>query len=88
MDHKATIRDYIKKMQANQGRKGLNDDTALIEEGFLDSLAAVELVLFLEERFGVEIDPGEVNQELFYSVNAIAALIEQKRLAQTVLEQA
>ncbi len=44
----------------------------------LDSMAIMQLLLILEEKFGVRIPMGEVTRENFGSTEAIAALIRQK----------
>ena len=53
-------------------------DTPLIQNGYLTSLEAVELVMFLGEKFGIEIDPEEVNEHNFRSISSIATLVERK----------
>ena len=34
--------------------------------------------MFLGEKFGIEIDPEEVNEHNFRSISSIATLVEQK----------
>ena len=51
----------------------------LLDRGPIDSLGVVRLVDFLEERFGIEISPGEVTIKNFRSVDAMLALIARKR---------
>ncbi len=50
-------------------------ETDLIETGLLDSLALVELLLGLEEEFGVEVPLAELEIESFRSVRSIAAYV-------------
>jgi acyl carrier protein len=38
----------------------------------------VELVMFLEERFGIMVEDEELDEENFGSVNAIAGLVAGK----------
>jgi acyl carrier protein len=45
----------------------------------LDSMAVVELVAALEERFGVEIDDQDVTESVFETVGSLAALLDRKR---------
>lgn len=45
----------------------------------LDSMAVVELVVALEERFGITIDEDQVTGEVFETVGSLAALIDTKR---------
>ncbi|MCI8366292.1 MAG: D-alanine--poly(phosphoribitol) ligase subunit DltC [Eggerthellaceae bacterium] len=52
-------------------------DIDLFEEGLLDSMAAIELLVAIEENFGVEIAPTAVEREEMNTVNKI---IEQVRV--------
>lgn len=49
-----------------------NDDTPLVEGNILDETGVVELVLFIEETYGAQVDEADVTQENFDTVNAIA----------------
>ena len=62
-------------------REGLDVgvDRPLIDEGYLTSLQTVELVMFLEDQFQIAIEPTEVDEENFHSLNTIAALVGRKR---------
>jgi D-alanine--poly(phosphoribitol) ligase subunit 2 len=51
-------------------------DLDLLEAGLLDSLALVELLVGLDEEFGLEISPTEVEREEVSSVNKIMAFVE------------
>jgi D-alanine--poly(phosphoribitol) ligase subunit 2 len=51
------------------------DDTDLVETGLLDSLALVELLFAIEQRFGVDLSLGELDIENFRSVERIAAFL-------------
>jgi D-alanine--poly(phosphoribitol) ligase subunit 2 len=50
-------------------------DTDLVETGLLDSLALVELLFAIEQRFGVDLSLGELDIENFRSVERIAAFL-------------
>ncbi|MFE3999801.1 acyl carrier protein [Nocardioides sp. YIM B13467] len=41
----------------------------------LDSLALVELITVLEDRFGFEMDEDDINAEVFESVGSLAAYV-------------
>lgn len=45
----------------------------------LDSMAVVELVSALEERFGFEIDDKDITGELFETLGSLAAFVDAKR---------
>lgn len=57
-------------------------DFALVDSGALDSLTILRLVVLLEDRFGVRIDPEEVVLENFATPAALARLVDGKRAAQ------
>jgi acyl carrier protein len=50
-------------------------ETDLVETGLLDSLALVELLFAIEQRFGVDLSLGELDIENFRSVERIAAFL-------------
>lgn len=45
----------------------------------LDSLAVVELVTIIEERFGFYIDDDEFGGDVFDTIGTLAAFVEEKR---------
>ncbi len=51
------------------------DGVNLIEENIIDSFEVVNIVMELEEEFGIEIDAEEVVSENFETVDAITALV-------------
>ena len=70
------IRDFITQELMQRSDVALADDVALIDEGHLTSLQTVELLMFLEEKFEIEIDPIEVDEENFKTLTTIAALVQ------------
>ena len=44
----------------------------------LDSMAVLELVLALEQRFGIEIDGDDITAEIFETIAALAAFVDSK----------
>jgi acyl carrier protein len=72
----STIREYL-LADAMQGasENELSDDTNLVEEEILDSLGIFALVEFLEETFGIQIEPDEVVMPNFETVASIEALV-------------
>lgn len=60
----------------------LPDDQDIFSLGFINSLFAMQLVLFVEKEFGIEIDNADLDIDNFHTVNAIAALVEHKRSPQ------
>ena len=55
-----------------------NLDMDLIEEGLLDSLAMVELLVSIEDEFGVVISPTEFDKDELSSVHKIEKILVSK----------
>ena len=53
-------------------------DEDLFELGFLDSMAAVELLVDIEDEFDVSIAPTEVEREEMNTVNLIIEQVEKR----------
>jgi acyl carrier protein len=56
----------------------LRDDASLMGEGIVDSTGVLELVMFVEESFGIIVDDDEVLPDNFDSVVVLAAYVERK----------
>lgn len=70
------IRDELLR---GDGQASLEPNASLISTGILDSLALLKLLLFIEERFSLKVNDGEVNPRNFETVDRITAFIENKR---------
>ena len=56
----------------------LTDDTPLISGGILDSIATLQLVMYIEETFRVSFEPHEVDKENLDSLNLMVGLLDSK----------
>ena len=72
----AEIRGWLQENVT--GDREIPNDEPLIENGVLTSLQTVELVMFMEEKFGITVEDDELDEENFGSVNNIAGLVESK----------
>jgi len=74
-----TIKDYIlAEFLPGENPAELTDSTPLITGGILDSLATVKLVVFLEQRFNVEIQAHETMVDYLNTIADIAQLVRSK----------
>jgi acyl carrier protein len=53
-------------------------DASFLENGIIDSMNVLELVMFVEEKFGVQVADNEIIPENFDSVSKLAAFILRK----------
>jgi acyl carrier protein len=76
---KDTIRSYIlDEFLPGENPAALTDSTPLITGGILDSLATIKLVVFLEERFKVQIQAHETMVDYLDTIADIAQLVSSK----------
>lgn len=75
-DIKAKTRDFMAK--SFPGRP-IEDDQDIFALGFVNSLFAMQLVMFVEKEFGMTVEDDDLNIDNFRTVNAIANLVESKQ---------
>ena len=56
----------------------IGDDTSFLDSGIIDSTGVLELVDFLDEEFGVEVEDSELIPENLDSINKISAYLGSK----------
>ncbi len=57
----------------------LGNDDSFLDNGIIDSTGILELIFFVEEQFGIQIDTSEVLPENFDSINRLIAYIQRKQ---------
>jgi acyl carrier protein len=68
---------FILERFAPLGASRLDESTSLVESGWLDSFAIVELVAFLEREFQVVLRDNDVVPINFETLGAIRRLLER-----------
>lgn len=72
------IRSFIEdNFLFREDRSSLSDTESLLEAGLIDSTGILELVVFLEERFKIDIADVDLTPANFDSINAIVAYLER-----------
>jgi acyl carrier protein len=73
------IRQYIlENFLFTDDESALRDDASFLEEGIVDSTGVLELVMFVEETFGIEVADEEIVPENFDSVEKLARYVRAK----------
>ena len=76
---KSTVKRFIlEEFLPGEKPDALTDQTPLVAEGILDSLATLRLVSFLEKEFKIALAPHEVDAEYLNTLPSIAALVNSK----------
>ncbi|MCB2298655.1 acyl carrier protein [Clostridium tagluense] len=73
------VKEKLKKYLSRFFRKHvIQEDEDIFELGFVNSLFAMQLVMFIEKEFGVVVDNKDLDMENFKTVNSMVKLIEGK----------
>ncbi len=81
----ATLKTELKeliigRLKLEMGTDEIDDADPLFGEGLgLDSIDALELVLALEQKYGIKVEDEEVGKRIFASIDALAAYVDEKR---------
>ena len=79
MELEKTIRDYVlREFLRDRGPDALKTCGGLIRGGILDSMSILQLVGFLEETWGIELQAHELDVENLDTVEQIANLVRSK----------
>jgi acyl carrier protein len=74
----AKVRGYIlENLMFSSDANELANDASLLERGVIDSTGVLEIILFLESEFGVEVKASEMLPENFDSVNNMVRFVSR-----------
>ena len=75
----ARIRTYVlDNFLFTNDETRLDDNASFLEEGIVDSTGVLELVMFVEEGFGVTVEDEEIVPDNFDSVTQLAHYVRHK----------
>ncbi len=77
---KRDIREFIvENFLYGQDDQGLRDHVSLLANGLIDSTGVLELVSFVEERYGIFVTDSELVPDNFDSINNLTLFVEKKK---------
>lgn len=76
-DIKTEVRRYVLASFV-AGGFSVDDSTPLITGGLIDSVGMISLVRFIEQHFGIEFRPREIDAHRLDTIDAIAQAIQRK----------
>ena len=74
-----SIRTYIAENLLFRKHYPYADTTSFLEEGIVDSMGIMELVMFVEEHFDTTVEDHELTPDNFDSVSQLAAYVRRKQ---------
>jgi acyl carrier protein len=72
------IENFISERFIFDPEQAIGRDDSLLETGTIDSTSILEVVLFLEENFGIKVDDQDMVPSNLDSVNKIADFVQRK----------
>ena len=79
MEHKQAIREFVVENFLFGEANGLEEETSFLENGIIDSTGILELVTYLEETFGIEVEDEELVPENLDSIANVAKYLTTKQ---------
>jgi len=73
------VRDYIVRTFLFGDGSKLGDETSFLENSILDSTGMLELICFVEQEFGISIDPAELIPDNLDSIRKVTEFVERKK---------
>ena len=86
MDDASKIRDFVVNTFLFGDGAFLKEDTSFLEEGIIDSTGILELIMFLEETFGIKIEDSELIPDNMDSILNITRFVQSKIGGRAVAE--
>ena len=83
MPLKSEIKNFIIENFLYGQNDGFGEDVSFMQKGIIDSTGIVELISFVEEKYGISIADDELIPDNFDSVNKLSAFINRKTEAVT-----
>ncbi|MDZ7344717.1 MAG: acyl carrier protein [candidate division KSB1 bacterium] len=73
------LREFIvAQFMYEQNNKSLDPDDDLLNQGIVDSMGILQVVNFMEEKFGIHVNDEEITPENFRSLRTLTDLVMQK----------
>ena len=80
MEVKKQIRDFIvQNALFGSSERNFNDEDSFLEKEIIDSTGVLELVSFVEERFGIEVGDEELIPDNFDSISKLGEYVRKKQ---------
>ncbi len=78
MNYAKDVREFVINNFLFGDASSLQDDKSFLDGGIVDSTGMLELIMFLENTYGIKIEPEEMVPENLDSVNRVAGFVTRK----------
>jgi acyl carrier protein len=78
MNYKTGVKDFVVSNLLFGAAGDLKDNMSFLDSGTVDSTGVLEIIMFLEETYGLKIDPEEMVPENLDSIDRISEFLTRK----------
>ena len=77
-DFAGSVREFILKQFPLARKHRVKDSDHLLESGMLDSVGVLEIVSFIEQKYGVAVSDEDLVPENFQTIDRIAGFVRSR----------
>ncbi len=77
MDRHQQIYEFLSGTLLPDAKLEFDPEKNLLEDGDVDSVAMMEMIVWLEETFDIQIDADDLTPDNFASINAMVSYVEK-----------
>ncbi|BET96832.1 acyl carrier protein [Xenorhabdus taiwanensis] len=74
-ERKSQVSEYFCKLS---GKQDLGDTVNIFDTGLVNSLAAIQLIAFLEKNFRIKVEIDDLDNANFSSIEAVCHFLDKK----------
>jgi acyl carrier protein len=78
MDHQEVIRSFLAERFLFDREAAIDPSSSLIQGGVLDSTGVMEVVMFLEDTFGLKVQDQEIVAANFETIDGMCRFVDSK----------
>ena len=78
MNYTKEVRDFVVSNFLFGDASSLQDNTSFLNSGIVDSTGILELIVFLEQKFKIKIEPEEMLPENLDSIEKVTRFLVRK----------
>ncbi len=79
MGIKEQIRNFVTSNFYVADPASLADEASLLDQGVIDSTGVLEVILFIEETFGISVEDSEMLPDNLDSIERISSFVARKK---------
>ncbi len=72
------VKEFLTEQKYIKSAEVIDESESLLERGIIDSVGVLNLISFLEETYGINIDEDDLMPENFDSLSAISSYVNRK----------